>query len=491
MNFIEISDRYAKEILDDQPLTQNQENDLESYMPTSMSEALKQASSPGEAQDWVLATMGALEYFEADPDTEEVVAHAKKKHSWKERIEHWLERWIRHKVEDTAFKIIRETLYNVVRWIYEEAISPIFEYAIDELFVPAFEAITAAVMSPEFLIVAGLGAAAVGLGFLGDWLFHKYFKMGKDYPSGPFPMNGVNNSETIPLPNAPSGAAAPAPSAVASTPTTAPIAQAAAPIAAGEAAVQTAKVAPPPTPTRSSVMGKTFSQLEALIQTGESRRHGYDDYNFSTIGHKHGYAGKAITDMTIAEVQAEQKKHNYNAVGRYQIIASTLQSAIDYLHLDPSAKFDADMQDRIFETYLISNKQKEIGDYIAGRHDDVWAAVYAASKEWASVAAPPGYPLAKGGRGDGLVSYYSGVQDNKASISANSMAETLEAERQSYAQQNGGGSSVQSGVAVPNQQQQSSSSATSKGGYAPYASQAPSQPSSIVRHQGTLLAING
>jgi len=242
-------------------------------------------------------------------------------------------------------------------------------------------------------------------------------------------------------------------------------------------------------PTTRQGLVRTFSRLEALIQRGESGRSGYDAYNFSSIGKVHQYAGKPISEMTIAEVQAQQAAHNYNAVGRYQLIRDTLSSAVKELNLDTSQKFDADMQDRIFENYLIGKKRKLIGDYISGKNDDVWAAVYASSQEWASVAAPPGYPLAKGGRSDSTTSYYSGIQGNRASVSAVEMAQILEQERLSFQGQSSA-TSVTTGVPVPvesantqHQVQQTPTQVTT--------SSAVPSTRSIMKHKGVLLAVNG
>jgi len=309
------------------------------------------------------------------------------------------------------------------------------------------------------LIAAGIGAVAVGLGFVGEWLFKKYFQSGME-PAGDSRVGYMD----------PSASAAPR-------------------MPAGAAQANTQYVPPPP--MRPGIAGKTYSQLEALIQSGESSKKGYDDYNFSSIGSKHGYAGKPVSQMTIQEVQSQQSQHNYNAVGRYQMIATTLDAAVEFLHLDPSTTFDMDTQDYIFESYLITRKQQEIGDYISGKSDDLWGAVYAASKEWASVAAPPSYPLYKGGVSDGLTSYYSGLQGNKASISAIQMAQTLQQERQNYQLANGGKSSVQDGVATQqvNQQQapaqSSGPTAAVIGGSQGYTTP------NIIKHQGVLLAVNG
>jgi muramidase (phage lysozyme) len=466
MEFIDVANQYARQDVGEPAVSDEQERDLKMMIPSSMAVAVEQAENNAEAQDWILATMGAIDFFneseELGSDVESTKAR-KKKHSIMDRILHWLGHKIIHRMEKAVFSFIRKQLFKVIRWIVDEAIRPIFRYAVEELVTPVLETIVAAVASPEFLVVAGIAAVAAGLGFIGEWLFEKYFRSGSE-PAGSAKVGLEGGGQT-----------------------------ASPPVAAGEATVPTAQVAPPPISSRSTLGGKTFSQLEALIQTGESRKKGYDDYNYSTIGNKHEYAGKPVSEMTVAEVQANQAAHNYNAVGRYQMISSTLAAAVSFLHIDPQAKFDADMQDYIFENYLITRKQQAIGDYIMGRSDDLWGAVYAASKEWASVAAPPGYSLAKGGKSDGLTSYYSGVQGNRASISATAMAQVLEQERQNYAAGNSssGGSLVRSGVTTENPQQQSSANASQPPAKVAATGGSGYSTPNIIKHQGVLLAVNG
>jgi hypothetical protein len=115
---------------------------------------------------------------------------------------------------------------------------------------------------------------------------------------------------------------------------------------------------------------------------------------------------------------AAQARGDFNAAGKYQMIPSTLAAAVKSMGLDKNAKFDEALQERIFKEYLLRVKRPEIGNYISGKSDDLHGALKAASKEWASVADP-----------DTGRSHYEGVGNNKASITADAMADVLQRER--------------------------------------------------------------
>lgn len=196
------------------------------------------------------------------------------------------------------------------------------------------------------------------------------------------------------------------------------------------------------------VAGPPPGGLAALISRGEG------GYNSVNRGAAHGYrAGtEDLEHMTLAEVMAHQRAQDFNAVGKYQIIKDTLAAAVRALGLNGSEMFDRTLQDRIFYQYLIGQKRHQIADYTSGKSDNLNAAVLAASQEWASVAAPAGATLAKGGIGDGRMSYYAGTANNRASISAQEMAAVLVAERekrQGGTTTVGDSAQVAPGVAVP------------------------------------------
>lgn len=96
-----------------------------------------------------------------------------------------------------------------------------------------------------------------------------------------------------------------------------------------------------------------------------------------------------LVNMTLAEVEALQTKmlqHPKNkwkssALGRYQIIRTTLRTIIKTLKLSKSLKFDKDMQDRM-ACYLLG--VRGIDKYLAGRLSES-TLINNLSKEWASL----------------------------------------------------------------------------------------------------------
>lgn len=139
--------------------------------------------------------------------------------------------------------------------------------------------------------------------------------------------------------------------------------------------------------------------------------------------------GTNLTSMTLGEVMQAQAEGRVFAAGRFQLIPSTLREAAAHLRLDPSAKFDAAMQDRIFKEYLIKVKRPQIGEYLAGR-GSLEAATLAAAREWASVGVPAGIRLANGRISQGGESYYAGDGLNKAHISVEQVQQALKSSRQ-------------------------------------------------------------
>jgi hypothetical protein len=232
------------------------------------------------------------------------------------------------------------------------------------------------------------------------------------------------------------------------------------------------------------------SSVGALISRGEGT------YNSVNLGAAHGYKAATVdlVNMTVSEVMAHQQAQDFNAVGKYQIIKSTLYAAVKDLGISGDTKFDAALQDRIFNQYLIGTKRRAIGDYISGKSNDLTAAILAASQEWASVAAPPGAHTQSGAISDGTISYYSGVANNKASITADEMAKSLMASRE----QNNETTQVASdktvkqnpGVTVAqnqNQQQQTSQSSPTA---VPIRTASNTQKNYIKGPQGSIVAVS-
>ncbi|ODV12174.1 MAG: hypothetical protein ABT19_11645 [Rhodanobacter sp. SCN 68-63] len=168
--------------------------------------------------------------------------------------------------------------------------------------------------------------------------------------------------------------------------------------------------------------------LRDLIHRGESQNRGYNDYNGGTYtgsdGREHVRGSSQPIDfssMTLGQVQARQRSGELFAVGLYQVIPGTLNSAVQRLHLDPEQRFTPELQDRIFSEYLITTKQPEVRDYITGKAGaTLEEAELALSEEWASFGDPR-----KGG-----ASHYR--PPNVASVSVQECGEALRQMRKDY-----------------------------------------------------------
>lgn len=161
--------------------------------------------------------------------------------------------------------------------------------------------------------------------------------------------------------------------------------------------------------------------LGDLLFKGEGS---YDSVNRGALG---GYkAGKEdLQNMTIKDVMRHQAKGDFNAAGKYQIIKGTLSEAVQAMGISENEKFNEATQDRIFREFLVGMKRPHLRDYLSGKSGDLQAALKDASKEWASIADP-----------DTGRSYYAGVGNNRASITADQAAKALINDRGAIASRN-------------------------------------------------------
>lgn len=143
------------------------------------------------------------------------------------------------------------------------------------------------------------------------------------------------------------------------------------------------------------------SPLADLIQRGESGAASYDSYNRGTYigadGKEHVRGPDRAIDfssMSTGQVLDQQAlargdANRLFAVGRYQVIPSTMNAAVISLGLDRNAAFTDAVQDRIFSDYLITRKRPSIRKYITGAAGaTLRSAQLALSQEWASIANP-------------------------------------------------------------------------------------------------------
>ncbi|MBU9649351.1 mannosyl-glycoprotein endo-beta-N-acetylglucosamidase [Burkholderia multivorans] len=190
-----------------------------------------------------------------------------------------------------------------------------------------------------------------------------------------------------------------------------------------------------PTSSPSSTDGGSLQRL-ADTAFGKLIARGEGDYNSVNRGKAGGYkAGtEDLENMTVAQVMAAQRAQKFNAAGRYQIIKDTLAEAVRSMGLKGDEKFDRDMQDRIFEQYLVNNKRRAISDYLSGKSEQLGAAIYATAKEWASVAVPKGMKTESGRISDGTMTFYDKSGKNKASITEAQMRLAMQNSRALYQQ---------------------------------------------------------
>lgn len=158
---------------------------------------------------------------------------------------------------------------------------------------------------------------------------------------------------------------------------------------------------------------KAYAPLLSTIAKGESG------------GNYNAYFGNAknskvrFTDMTVAEVLEWQSNHVAegnvsNAVGKYQIIQPTLIGLIEKLKIEPSEKFDEELQDRLAITLL---EQRGAVEYV---NDKLSKEEFAANiaKEWAAL------PKATGKNPHD--SYYAQDGINKSNVSVNEVFTALD-----------------------------------------------------------------
>ena len=137
--------------------------------------------------------------------------------------------------------------------------------------------------------------------------------------------------------------------------------------------------------------------------------------------------GKDLTEMTVGEIMDAQAKGNVFAVGKYQIIPSTMKEFVDGSDVKRSDKFTEATQDK-FRDYVINVKRPEVGRYIRGETDDPTEAGQALAREFASV----GLQYAENNRRRGQGRYDGDSGGNKASISPEEITEALKRDRKSY-----------------------------------------------------------
>ena len=137
---------------------------------------------------------------------------------------------------------------------------------------------------------------------------------------------------------------------------------------------------------------------------------------------KFGMPEKPITQMTLGELKAYQQqvrkasgKMNSSAMGKYQIVGTTLSELQEQLKLPDSAKFTPELQDKMAMMLL---KRRGLDKFTSGKMtgNQFQASLY---KEWASIAHPDtGKALQHTGTSDSdIKSALAGLKGGEASSS--------------------------------------------------------------------------
>lgn len=124
-----------------------------------------------------------------------------------------------------------------------------------------------------------------------------------------------------------------------------------------------------------------------------SSNRGTKDEEIVGSSHSTTRGGKQLSEMTIGEIQQLQSIKDPDnadrlfAVGKYQLIPSTMSMAVKSLNLSEDQVFDEQTQEAL-GMWLMMQKRPALGAYIKGEHDDLDKAVTAAAREWASLPDP-------------------------------------------------------------------------------------------------------
>lgn len=178
-------------------------------------------------------------------------------------------------------------------------------------------------------------------------------------------------------------------------------------------------------------LGSHGGTMTGSIFAGESGGN-YGIYNKHIGGGKYKAAKVDNNNTSLNTVMNMQDSGQMNAFGAYQIIGKTMKGAKKHLGLTGNEKMTQQLQDRIYQDYLVKEKRKDMYKYLTGGNN-LNAAITAAAMEWASI----GVPVAM--KGDKRMvqpgeSYYAGDGHNaaKAKISPAEFGEGLKQQRNRY-----------------------------------------------------------
>ncbi|EOU9513069.1 hypothetical protein ACOJCK_003009 [Cronobacter dublinensis] len=139
-------------------------------------------------------------------------------------------------------------------------------------------------------------------------------------------------------------------------------------------------------------LGWAHSKFADLLGRVESKND-YTAYNVHVTYTPHYNTN--LTFMTISQVidsQDDKSSQGMFATGRFQITPDTLKNAVNSLGLNINNLYDEDMQDKIFEEYVIKVKRPAIISYLEG-NGNIEDAIYDWAKEFASAGVRKGKPI--------------------------------------------------------------------------------------------------
>ncbi len=165
---------------------------------------------------------------------------------------------------------------------------------------------------------------------------------------------------------------------------------------------------------RLTVDSTSCKPLLALIAKAESK----GNYN-AYFGHA-GSVDIKFTEMSVAEVMKWQQEFIMagsasSAVGRYQLISTTLAGLVQRLHIDINQPFDEAMQDKLAIALL---ERRGVTEYVNNQIDSHQFAAELA-KEWA------GLPKVLGDKPE--QSYYAGDGLNRSLVSVDEVVRAVSA----------------------------------------------------------------
>lgn len=148
-----------------------------------------------------------------------------------------------------------------------------------------------------------------------------------------------------------------------------------------------------------------------------------------------GERGLNMDGMTTEQVMQVQARHrapggSTGAAGMMQIMPDNLKRGVEAGVIPRNMRWTRENQIRYVGSWLVFHKRgSQIGNYIAGKHENLREAQIGAAQEWAGFQDP------RTGR-----SVYHGIQGNRASASAEDVGRMLQGARAAYARakQSGG-----------------------------------------------------